>query len=292
MRARLIDLVKRLSAAAPTVGAPPTRTCCRGWTRRCRCCSRTIRPWTRSLRQHFRWRRAGHVRRCRRSAGRVFGLDEIDRDLLLHRRGCRRRREHRARLWDCCVAGRRRAGPPSAWHSSWSVSPRCPPRPAPGSAPGGHLATARPAGREPTGPWLTREFWCPDRVVDPSAGPRSTGPGTGDRAARPGAAAAARAVSCWRRRWIAGSAWSGSMRPLGAAGLTMAAGALDAIGVRALTLAVPAEPRASRPAGFLRAAVREAALLGRCLLLDGAERLFTGDTLGGGRSAGRYPSCR
>jgi len=64
--------------------------------------------------------------------------------------------------------------------------------------------------------------------------------------------------------------------PLGTAGLTMAVGACAEIGVRALTLAVPTELHGESASEFLRSAVREAALLGRCLLLDGAERVTNG----------------
>ncbi len=59
--------------------------------------------------------------------------------------------------------------------------------------------------------------------------------------------------------------------PLGAAGLSLATGALDAIGVKALTVRVPVSD--TDGGAFLRMAIREAALIGRALVLDGADRL-------------------
>jgi predicted nucleic acid-binding protein len=127
-----------------------------------------------------------------------------------------------------------------------------------------------------SGPWLTREFWCPDRVVAHLRGLDWADPELATATLRPiplplpGGPLLAGALE----RGV-GLVWIHA--PLGAAGMTMAVGALAEIGVRALTLAVPPELQASQAATFLRSALREAAMLGRCLLLDGAQRLTAGD---------------
>lgn len=124
------------------------------------------------------------------------------------------------------------------------------------------------------GTWLSREVRCPDRVVTHLAGARHP-----DRALDaliidpvpldlPGADQLARALEIG-----AGFVWLHS--PPGTAGLPMVTGALALLGVGSLCLTVPASASASAGAdGFLRQAVREAALTSRCLVLDGAERLM------------------
>jgi len=120
------------------------------------------------------------------------------------------------------------------------------------------------------GSWLARELWCPDRVVahlqgwdvpDPELAAALLDPTPLQLA---GSAHLARALDAG-----VGLVWIHAR--LGTAGLCLATGALDAIGVRALTLRVPAPVTGG--GFFLRIAIREAALLGRVLVLDGAERL-------------------
>ncbi len=125
-----------------------------------------------------------------------------------------------------------------------------------------------------TGPWLSREFHCPDRVVTHLAGAAHP-----DRRLDPlvvdpvpmtltGAGELVRALE-------QGSAFVWVHSPPGTAGLTLVAGALADIGVRCLCLTVPAAP-AGGSADLLQVAIREAALTNRCLVLDGAERLLSG----------------
>ena len=128
-----------------------------------------------------------------------------------------------------------------------------------------------------SGPWLAREFWCPDRVVSHLRGFDLADPDLASAVLDPvplplagGHLLTAALDSGVGLVWL--------QAPHGTAGLTMAVGSLAEIGVRTLTMAVPMELSEGQAAVFLRSAVREAALLGRCLLLDGAQRLFTGDT--------------
>src|SRR6478752_1234883 len=122
-----------------------------------------------------------------------------------------------------------------------------------------------------TGPWLSREIRCPDRVVTHLAGARHP-----DRILEPlvvdpvplplpGADELTRALEI-------GAAFVWIHSPPGTAGLPMVTGALTGLGVRSLCLTVPADAATGAEA-FLRIAVREAALTSRCLVLDGAERL-------------------
>ncbi|WP_420123165.1 ATP-binding protein [Nakamurella sp.] len=122
-----------------------------------------------------------------------------------------------------------------------------------------------------TGPWLSREIHCPDRVVSHLAGARHP-----DRALEPlivaptpldlpGATELARALELG-----AGFAWVHS--PPGSAGLPMVVGTLAGLGVGSLCVTVPPDVAGGAEA-FVRLAVREAALTNRCLVLDGAERL-------------------
>ncbi len=127
-----------------------------------------------------------------------------------------------------------------------------------------------------TGPWLTREFWCPDRVVAHLRGLDLPDPDLASAVLDPVP------LQLAGRQLLAAALDSGVSlvwlhAPHGAAGLPMAVGSLAEMGVRTLTLAVPMELADGQAAVFLRSAVREAALLGSCLLLDGAQRLFTGD---------------
>lgn len=126
------------------------------------------------------------------------------------------------------------------------------------------------------GTWLARELWCPDRVV---AHLRGVDVPEEDLAAAlldpvplplPGGQLLANALDGG-----VGFVWLHA--PHGTAGLTMAAGSLAEMSVKTLTLAVPMGISGQQAAGFTRSAVREAALLGCCLLLDGAQRLFAGD---------------
>jgi len=118
--------------------------------------------------------------------------------------------------------------------------------------------------------WLARELWCPDRVVAHLQGWDVPGPELAaallDSIPLPlaGSEQLARSLD-------AGVGFVWIHAPLGTAGLCLAAGALDAIGVRALAVRVTAPD--SDGGAFLRTAIREAALLGRVLVLDGAERL-------------------
>lgn len=123
------------------------------------------------------------------------------------------------------------------------------------------------------GPWLSREIRCPDRVVTHLAGARHP-----DRLfeqlvidpvplALPGADELTRALEI-------GASFVWIHSPPGTAGLPMVAGALTGLGVGSLCLAVPAGA-ATGADGFVRDAVREAALTNRCLVLDGAERLVS-----------------
>ena len=118
--------------------------------------------------------------------------------------------------------------------------------------------------------WLARELWCPDRVVAHLQGWDVPGPELAaallDSIPLPlaGSEQLARSLD-------AGVGFVWIHAPLSTAGLCLAAGALDAIGVRALAVRVTAPD--SDGGAFLRTAIREAALLGRVLVLDGAERL-------------------
>ena len=125
-----------------------------------------------------------------------------------------------------------------------------------------------------SGPWLSREFRCPDRVVTHLAGvvhpDRTLGPLVIDPTPMtlPGAGELVRALD-------QGSAFAWVHAPPGTAGLTMVAGAMSDIDVRCLCLTVPTTVDGG-PASLLRLAIREAALTNRCLVLDGAERLLPG----------------
>jgi predicted nucleic acid-binding protein len=141
---------------------------------------------------------------------------------------------------------------------------------------GSHLRSVALVEASAAGPWLSRELWCPDRVVahlrgldlpDPDLAAAVLDPVPLPLAGRELLAAALDSG--------VGLIWLHA--PHGTAGLTMAAGSLAEMDVRTLTLIVPMEFAENQAAEFARSAVREAALLGRCLLLDGAQRLFTGD---------------
>jgi hypothetical protein len=122
-----------------------------------------------------------------------------------------------------------------------------------------------------TGPWLSREIRCPDRVVTHLAGARHP-----DRSIEPliidpvpldlpGAGELARALEI-------GAAFVWIHSPPGTAGLPLVTGALTGLGVGSLCLTVPAGAATGAEA-LVRDAIREAALTNRCLVLDGAERL-------------------
>jgi len=121
-----------------------------------------------------------------------------------------------------------------------------------------------------TQPWLARELSCPDRVIAHLQGTDVPEPDLAELLLDPvplqlpGGRQLANALEGG-----IGLVWVHS--PIGSAGMCLAAGALDEIGVRALAFAAPSTTSDGR--SFLRGAVREAALQGRVLLLDGAERL-------------------
>jgi hypothetical protein len=139
-------------------------------------------------------------------------------------------------------------------------------------ADGGRLAAAALIEVAATGPWLAREFRCPDRVVTQLAGAahpdRSLDPLVVEPVPLPlpGGAELVRALE-------QGASFVWVHSPTGTAGLTMVVGALGEVGVRSLSLTVPLAGDAGH-GGFLRVAIREAALTNRCLVLDRAERLF------------------
>jgi len=128
------------------------------------------------------------------------------------------------------------------------------------------------------GSWLARELWCPDRVVAHLQGWDVPDPELAAALLDPTPLPLA-GTDQLGRSLEAGVGLVWIHAPIGTAGLCLAAGAVDAIGVGALTLRVPAPVTESATgsaidsAAFLRAAIREAALLGRVLVLDGAERL-------------------
>ncbi|WP_161632038.1 ATP-binding protein [Nakamurella lactea] len=121
-------------------------------------------------------------------------------------------------------------------------------------------------------PWLFRELAVPERVLahvlgvddtDPALAPLTVEPlplrfDDTDRVAR---AIEAGVPLIWIRS------------PLGAAGLSLAAGAMDQLGIRYRCF----DLRRAAPGGsvidVLRAAIREAALCGQALIVEGAERL-------------------
>lgn len=124
-----------------------------------------------------------------------------------------------------------------------------------------------------TGPWLSREIRCPDRVVTHLVGAQHP-----DRALEqlvvvpvplelPVADELTRALEV-------GATFIWIHSPPGTAGLPMVAGALAGLDVGGLFLTVPGQA-ATRAEAFLREAVREAALTSRCLVLDGADRLVS-----------------
>lgn len=143
-------------------------------------------------------------------------------------------------------------------------------------ADGGRLVAQGLLEVGPTGPWLSRELRCPDRVVTHLAGSRHP-----DRSLDqlvivpvpldlPGADELMRALDL-------GAAFVWVHSPPGTAGPPLVAGALRGLGVGALCLTVPHLPPSDVDA-FVKRAVREAALTNRCLILDGAERLLSEST--------------
>jgi predicted nucleic acid-binding protein len=121
-----------------------------------------------------------------------------------------------------------------------------------------------------TQPWLSRELSCPDRVIAHLQGNNTPEPDLAELLLDPVALPlpGSRQIADALEGGV-GLVWIHA--PIGSAGMCMAAGALREIGVRALAVEVP--PAATDGRSFLRVAVREAALQGRVLLLDGAERL-------------------
>ncbi|MGS0688895.1 ATP-binding protein [Nakamurella sp. GG22] len=126
------------------------------------------------------------------------------------------------------------------------------------------------------GPWLSREIWCPERVVNHLRQWNAPDPAIAAHVTDavplplPGSSIVATALE-------AGTALVWVHSPVGAAGSCMAAAAVQQINVRALVVTVPVEIGGPNAVEFLRTALREAALLGSCLLLDRAERLGGGD---------------
>ena len=126
-------------------------------------------------------------------------------------------------------------------------------------------------------PWLTRELFCPDRVIAHLQGANLPEPDLAELLIDPvplqlpGSSQLSEALENGVGLiWLHGS--------LGSAGPSMALGAMQSMGVRALALEVPSVQDGR---SFLQRAVREAALQGCVLLLDGAERLAEN---GGGRA--------
>jgi len=120
------------------------------------------------------------------------------------------------------------------------------------------------------GSWLAREVWCPDRVVAHLQGWDRPDPEVAAALLEPTPLSLAGSDQLGRALDAGvGLVWIHA--PLGTAGLCLAAGAVAAIGVNTLTLRVPAV--VTDGGAFLRTAIREAALIGRVLVLDGAERL-------------------
>jgi AAA+ superfamily predicted ATPase len=140
-------------------------------------------------------------------------------------------------------------------------------------ADGGRLAISALVEVTATGPWLSREFRCADRVVTHLAGAvhpdGAIDPLLVDPVplTLPGGDELVKALE-------QGTPFVWVHSPAGTAGLCMAAGALADIGVRTLCLTVPATVDDGH-ARFLRRAIREAALTNRCLVLDAADRLVS-----------------
>ncbi|HEY5878467.1 MAG TPA: ATP-binding protein [Nakamurella sp.] len=202
----------------------------------------------------------------------LFGLDEIDRDLLLLAAAADL--DGNVALTFGLLRGGSAPCHPSIGLalellgiSSLSGSARA------RFADGARLASCALIEVGAAGPWLSREFRCPDRVVTHLAGAEHPDSGLNPLVIDPvplnlpGGDELVRALEQG-----AGFVWIHS--PVGAAGLNMAGGALAGIGVRSLSLSVPAGPDGGA-ARFLRVAIREAALTSRCLLLTGAERLVS-----------------
>ena len=202
----------------------------------------------------------------------LFGLDEIDRDLLLLAAAADL--DGNIALAFGLLRGGTAPCHPSIGLalellgiSSLSGSARA------RFADGARLASCALVEVGSAGPWLSREFRCPDRVVTHLAGAvhpdRSLDPLVIEPVplSLPGGDELVRALE-------QGSGFVWVHSPPGAAGLTMVGGALAEIGVQCLSLSVP-DGAEGGPAQFLRVAIREAALTGRCLLLNGAERLVS-----------------
>ena len=206
--------------------------------------------------------------------GDVFGLDEIDRALLLIAAAADL--DANVALAYGFLCGGTAPGRPSIGLALELVGVST--LAAAASArlgPVSHLRRAALVETTDTGPWLSRALWCPDRVVAHLRGLDLPDPDLASALLDPLPLQLA-------GRELLAAALDGGVSlvwlhaPHGAAGLTMAVGSLAEMDVRSVTFAVPMEI-SGQPAGFARSAVREAALLGRCLLLDGAQRLFRGD---------------
>ena len=207
--------------------------------------------------------------------GDVFGLDEIDRALLLIAAAADL--DANVALTYGLLRGGSAPGRPSVGLALELVGVS-----SLSAAAGARLGSSSHLRRAAlveagTGPWLARELWCPDRVVAHLRGLDLPEP---DLAAAvlepvplplPGRELLAAALDSG-----VGLVWLHA--PHGTAGLTMAVGSLAEMDIRTVTLVAPMEVSGSQAADFARSAVREAALLGRCLLLDGAQRLFRGDS--------------
>lgn len=133
-----------------------------------------------------------------------------------------------------------------------------------------------------TGPWLSRDIWCPERVVNHLRRWNAPDPAVAEHItdavplSLPGSSTVATALE-------AGSTLVWVHSPVGTAGSCMAAAALQQIDVRTLMVTVPAETGGPQAVEFVRVALREAALLGSCLMLDHADRLGGGDNAALGR---------
>ena len=123
-----------------------------------------------------------------------------------------------------------------------------------------------------TGPWLGRELSVPDRVTAHLLGVNQVDPAVRAIAMNPvplelaGAELLARAIENG-----ATLAWVRA-KP-GTAGLSLAAAAFAMAGLRCLCIDLDRAPAAAALTDLVRSAAREAALLGACLVVGGADRL-------------------